>query len=105
MSNPNCDAAGQCVREACRCRQEFLEAEVKRLTPPFTCAYEAVHADTVGNCVDVFSRLEHQNTLLRAALTNWVKAYDDTGADNGPSMVEHDCAEAAKALLEGDFRR
>ena len=34
-----------------------------------------------------------------AILSQWLKSYDDTGEDNGPSIHERDCAEAARVYL------
>lgn len=46
--------------------------------------------------------LKARNERLRDILQSWLKAYDDCGPDNGPSLVEHDCAELAREALKED---
>lgn len=44
-------------------------------------------------------RLVAENEALKSLLRDWLKAYDASGPDNGPSLTEHDCAERARKLL------
>lgn len=45
------------------------------------------------------ANLRQRCDRYREALAYWLKAYDDTGPDNGPSLCEHEAAEKARQAL------
>lgn len=51
------------------------------------------------NLMRLKQRLQSLEAVLIVA-KKWLDAYDATGPDNGPSLTEHDCAEAMRILLQ-----
>lgn len=56
----------------------------------------------IGEQAEVAAELaierDHLSALVALA-ESWLRAYDDTGPDNGPNLIEHDCAEALRSAL------
>lgn len=86
---------------ACRDFVPTAIAEIRRLQDDLEEEREVVGGMTVGRewlreeCAKRGEEIER----YRGILTKWLKAYDACGGDNGPSMVEGDCAELARAAL------
>lgn len=50
---------------------------------------------------EVYDEIERLRRI-EAAARAWLEAYDKTGPDNGPSLTEHDCAEALRKAIGGE---
>ncbi len=73
--------------------ERLTDAEIANLNAQLEAR---LHGDEIAALKAEIARLGK----IEKAARDWLKAYDDCGPDNGPSLTEHACAARMRAVLE-----